>query len=275
MNLFGGIFHLLALMCSAVSLKIKCAVTATQPELMPLAHDLAEQFNFLLFDKLTSEQENWLIYTEKGLTFYSYAFPAYKAISVDFLQGSFVQRLKKATTRTELLAKAIGIKKTDKFTVIDATAGLGQDALVLAKLGCQVKLLERSPIIFALLQDGLQRFLTQEKDAKNFAIELLHTDAKSYLNVLDENHFPEIIYVDPMFPERQHSALARKTMCLLRHVVGDDLDAEALLKIALTRAKKRVVVKRPRLAPYLDDKKPDFSIKGKQQRLDVYLILAA
>ena len=59
--------------------------------------------------------------------------------------------------RGEAVAKAVGIKKEYLPDVIDATAGLGRDAFVLAALGCHVRMLERHPVVAALLDDGLQR----------------------------------------------------------------------------------------------------------------------
>ena len=73
-----------------------------------------------------------------------------------------------------------------------------------------------------------------------------------------------------MYPHSTKSALAKKEMRFLRQLVGDDIDAANLLALALVCAKQRVVVKRPRLAPYLAKFKPQHSIFGKQHRLDVY-----
>src|SRR5436190_24267612 len=99
----------------------------------------------------------------------------------------------------------------------------------------------------------------------------LQVDAHSWLSQLTTR--PEIIYLDPMFPERKKSAAVKKEMVLLQQLVGDDLDADALFHLALTCANNRVVVKRPRLAEPIAGIRPNFSITGKSSRFDIYLVL--
>lgn len=198
------------------------------------------------------------------------AVPA-ETFSLDILKGSFAYRMKQSRSGKELLAKAVGIKGPYKPTIIDATAGLGRDSLILAYLGCQVLMIERSKKIFERLEKTLEQ-LSQDLDLhQKMQLQLIHSDAIDYLSQLKPTDYPDVIYLDPMFPERRKSALVKKEMRLLRDIVGEDPDAPALLAIALKRAKKRVVVKRPRLAPVLGDQEPSFVIKGKSQRLDVYL----
>ncbi|MCT1282181.1 class I SAM-dependent methyltransferase, partial [Pseudomonas aeruginosa] len=81
---------------------------------------------------------------------------------------------------------------------------------------------------------------------------------------------PQVIYLDPMFPHRDKSALVKKEMRLFRPLVGDDLDAPALLQAALALASHRVVVKRPRKAPIIEGPKPGYSLEGKSSRYDIY-----
>lgn len=187
-------------------------------------------------------------------------------LRIDFLQGKTAQRL--LNQGKHLLARAVGFKKSQPLTVLDATAGLGQDGFVLASLGCQVLLLERSPIIAALLNDGILRAKAQ---SPNLTMKLQQTNSIDYLMQLTPEAFPDVIYLDPMYPEKQNSALNKKALRWLRDIVGDDSDAEQLLAVALCKAHKRVVVKRPRLAPHLGNHKPDFSTLGKTCRFDVYL----
>lgn len=190
-------------------------------------------------------------------------------ITIDFLTGSLARRLAKNKGRRELIAKAVGLKAHEKLFIIDATAGLGRDGFLLATLGCKVLMLERAPIIGKLLQEGLQKALADKRFAE-LDIELLIMDAKDYLNALTKNNYPDVIYLDPMFPERKKSALVKKELRYLREVVGEDKDAANLLAIALTRAKRRVVVKRPRLSTALPGPKPHHAIIGKDTRFDVY-----
>lgn len=192
------------------------------------------------------------------------------AIFVDFVEGALAHRKKFGGGKNQLIAKAVGIKPKIKLSVLDVTAGLGRDAFVLASLGCGVVMCERSKIIYALLQDGLLR-AEQEAWFRALSLTLIQMDACDYLSEITEENKPDVIYIDPMFPEKNKSALVKKEMRVLREVVGDDLDSEKLLLAALPIAKKRVVVKRAKLAPTLTDKKPDVVYSGKSSRFDVYL----
>ena len=195
------------------------------------------------------------------------------SIYIDFVHGALNYRRKFGGGKNQLIAKAVGIKPKIKLSVLDATAGLGRDAFVLANLGCDVLMCERSPIIHALLRDGLLR-AEKESWFQKLSLKLNHTYSLTYFSQLNENNYPDVIYIDPMFPEKNKSALVKKEMRLLREIVGDDIDSEKLLDAALLIAKKRVVVKRAKLAPTLTDKKPDVVYIGKSSRFDVYLNLS-
>ena len=190
-------------------------------------------------------------------------------VTVDFLEGALAHRKKFGGGKNQLIAKAIGIKSKEKPFVLDVTAGLGRDAFVLATLGCNVVMCERSPVIHALLEDGLKR---AEKEAwfQQLHLTLIHADAVNYLAAITDENRPDVIYIDPMFPEKTKTALVKKEMRALRDVVGDDVDSEKLLPLALSVAKKRVVVKRARLAPILTHLKPSLVFEGKSSRFDVY-----
>jgi 16S rRNA (guanine1516-N2)-methyltransferase len=190
-------------------------------------------------------------------------------LCIDFLTGKLGYRSKHLAN--ELLAKAVGVKKNQTLSVIDATAGLGRDGFILACLGCEVTMLERSPMIAELLQEALTRALANDDFAQRLSLKLINIDANSYLQALAPDEFPDVIYLDPMHPVRTKSALVKKDIRLLREVVGEDLDADNLLLTALGRAKRRVVVKRPRLAEPLAKRKPDIVKAGKHSRFDIYL----
>lgn len=188
-------------------------------------------------------------------------------------------------TRREPLARALGRKVR---TVVDATAGLGGDALRLAGLGCTVTAIERSPWIAALLDDALERVRAGAGTLADMArrITLIHADAREFLT----NHAdrPDAVYLDPMFPpKRRKRAAVRKELLWLRELAGDDLDAGALLSAALAAARERVIVKRPNHAPPIGLRrgpqtrdgliadsplgpKPTVSYPGKLVRYDVY-----
>lgn len=195
-------------------------------------------------------------------------------LTIDFLKGTTGYRQRHSHAGNELLAKAVGIKGRYKPTVVDATAGLGRDAFILACLGCAVTMLERSKDIAKLLEDALQRLEADKSFQKKIILSLVNIDAKQYFCALKAENCPDVIYLDPMFPHRKKSALVKKEIRLLREMVGDDEDAADLFAIALNSARKRVVVKRPRLAPSFDKLKPNFVLTAKAHRFDVYVTKA-
>jgi 16S rRNA (guanine1516-N2)-methyltransferase len=101
---------------------------------------------------------------------------------------------------------------------------------------------------------------------------LTHTDARLWLAALPEAERPDIIYLDPMFPSRDKSASVKKEMVILQNLLEKDLDAATLFTAALACSRRRVVVKRPRLAPALSLQKPNYTLQGKSSRFDIYLV---
>ena len=194
-------------------------------------------------------------------------------IMVNFTGSTMKYRLKHGGGRSQALARAIGLKKGWQPTVIDATAGLGRDGFILAHLGCYVHMLERSPILAAMLEDGLLRAKQAEHTTEIVSrIRFTQVEGKEFLQKLKQEDRPDVIYLDPMYPERTKSSLVKKDMRILRILAGDNQDAGKLLDIALHYARSRVVVKRPRLAPTLGDMMPSHIITGKTSRFDVYLL---
>lgn len=193
-------------------------------------------------------------------------------ISVDFASGKANFRRYHGGGRNQTLAKAIGIKKNVVLHIIDATAGMGQDAFVLASLGCHLTLIERSPVFAALLADGLERArlnIELNDIIQNMTLE--HANSCEFLEKLQAPNLPEVVYMDPMYPQRRKSALVKKEMRYARALLGDDSEAPELLAISLLTATKRVVVKRPKSAPALIGPKPGLSISSKNTRYDIYL----
>ena len=191
-------------------------------------------------------------------------------VRVDFLEGAAAHRRQFGGGSGQMIAKAVGIQQGVRPHVLDATAGLGKDAFVLATLGCEMDLTERQPIIAALLEDGLARAAEDfEVGAIVARMRLLQGNAIERMAAW-EGEAPQVIYLDPMFPHRDKSALVKKEMRLFRPLVGDDLDAPALLQAALKLASHRVVVKRPRKAPIIEGQKPSYSREGKSSRYDIY-----
>jgi len=197
-----------------------------------------------------------------------------KPLSVDFVSGKAAHRRQFGGGRGQLVAKACGLSKGVTPSIVDATAGLGRDAFVLASLGAHVLLIERVAAIAALLEDGLARALRHADTAEIAARMMLrHGDAADTLAdiVANAQFDPQVIHLDPMFPHREKSALVKKEMRLFRELAGDDSDAPKLLEAALDIATHRVVVNRPRQAPPIVGPAPHHTIEGKTSRYDLYV----
>lgn len=197
-----------------------------------------------------------------------------KPLRVDFVQGRAAHRRRFGGGRGQLVAKACGLSKGITPNVVDATAGLGRDAFVLASLGADVLLIERVDAIAALLEDGLVRAADDPETAAIIArMRLVKGDAATELEALvaEAAFSPQVIHLDPMFPHREKSALVKKEMRLFRELAGDDPDASRLLEAALDVATHRVVVKRPRKAPPIEGPMPQHTVEGKASRYDLYV----
>lgn len=193
-------------------------------------------------------------------------------IRCDFSSGAVNHRRQFGGGKNQMIAKACGIGSQVKPHILDATAGLGRDAFVLATLGCRVQLVERNPVVYELLNDGLIR-AQNHPDTSLVAIisrmELAEADARVFMQGTDQF---DVVYLDPMFPERQKTAQVKKEMRAFHSLVGGDQDADELLQSALDLARFRVVVKRPRKAPYLAGRSPGYSLEGKSCRFDIYAL---
>ncbi len=228
--------------------------------LLPLENPAECQCDFLLFydDGRLSLQQN-----DKG---------AAGPLCVDFEDATLAYRQRHAK-QPEAILKALGAKHGEILRIVDATAGWGLDAFVLASAGHIVDLFERSTILHALLQDGLRRSLASGDERLAVIarrISLHFGDSSLTLRAWREAR-PDVVYLDPMFPERSKSAKVKKNMFLLQQMLHDELPAQTLLRDALSIAARRVVVKRPAHAGFLEDIRPSFQLTGKSSRFDIYL----
>lgn len=191
-------------------------------------------------------------------------------IYIDFVGGAVGHRLRSGEGRGQALAKAVGFGKGIVPMIVDATAGLGRDAFLMASLGAEVILIERSPDIHARLSEAMAR---ASAEGGNYAeimlrMTLLHGDSILLLPSLA----PDVVLIDPMHPPRHNSALVKKEMRILRDIVGNDADQTALMQVALACAKKRVVLKWPlRAEPMQGIRPPSHQILGKNTRYDVFM----
>ena len=206
---------------------------------------------------------------EQKLCLYDPRAPQDKPLCVDFLSGKNAYRQHQTQGIKSLLAKAVGCKSGYRPHVLDATAGLADDSFALACYGCKVMMLERCELIAALLSDGLHRL--QHNDDQDLSIQLLPISAQAYFSTMIQQQRPDVIYLDPMFDNSKRHALNKKSMRMLARLVGKDDDAASLLQPALQHARRRVVIKRHRLAPTLTQRIPSLVFSGKAVRFDVYL----
>ncbi|MEN8171195.1 MAG: class I SAM-dependent methyltransferase [Pseudomonadota bacterium] len=250
---------------------VEVVVTASSEAMETAARHLADETG-LPFARDSSAPIQ-LQLTPEHLQLVEIADDAPGPVFVDFLGGAVGHRHQFGGGRGQTIAKAVGLKGGNNPSVVDATAGLGRDAFVLASLGCQVTMVERSAVVAALLADGLKRAAADAELGQWIGqrMRLVQNDAIGWMNELDKCDFPDVVYLDPMFPHRQKSALVKKEMRLFQKLLGFDEMAGELLSAALRIAKKRVVVKRPDHAPCLSERKPTMQIKGKKHRFDVYV----
>lgn len=212
-----------------------------------------------------------LHYDDQGLSLRKTDEPKLGAISVDFVTGAVAHRRKFGGGKGQSIAKAVGLNKGATPVVLDATAGLGRDGFVLASLGCKVILHERHPVVAALLYDGLQRAYSDNEIGPWMKQNMSLVFGSSHTLLAQCESMPDVVYLDPMFPHREKSALVKKEMRVFQDLVGADNDADDLLAFAYPLASKRVVVKRPDYAPFLNNQTPSMQIKTKKNRFDVYV----
>ena len=203
-----------------------------------------------------------LLYSRSGLELH-YHKTIQGKLHIDFQAASLLYRKRHGGGIKQALARAVGIKANTRPTILDATAGLGIDSHLLASFGCKVRMIERSPFLAALLEDALTRIQASNPH-------LLYGEAVTLI-AAPEN-IVDTIYLDPMYPHRNKSALNKQEMRIIRELVGDDEDVDKVFRAALEHAQKRVVVKRPKGAPQICDKQPSHVIKMKNSRFDVYMI---
>lgn len=193
-------------------------------------------------------------------------------IFVDFVRGPVGFRRRSGRSRRQPLALAVGLRR-GPVTVVDATAGLARDSFLLASLGCTVVTVERSPVLGALIRDGLRRARSEgssELLAVVNRITLMVDDARNVLARMTGTTAPEVVYLDPMYAPKKKTALPKKEMRICRRLIADDQDAGELLTVARQIATRRVVVKRhPYAAPLAP--RPAMQFPGKKVRYDVYL----
>ena len=196
-----------------------------------------------------------------GLALHSLREPRTGPVRVDFSAGAIQQRARD-DLRGQHLVRAVGTG----LEVLDATAGLGRDAFLLASAGNRLHLLEREPAIYALLADGLRRAAADPDLAS--VVERMRLHCADFRDWSEARRY-DVVYLDPMFPRPEKRARGKKEMVFLQQLAGEGEESGLLAK-ALGCARGRVVVKRPPSEVWMDAAKPSFSYRGRVSRYDVY-----
>lgn len=208
-------------------------------------------------DKLT------VLYDAKGVSLTGYGLT---------FQGDFEQMLHRITEGRllhEMLVKAA--KTTEQNLIaIDATAGMGEDSILLAAYGYQVTMCEQNPVIAALLKDALRR-AKKHPVLKDIVARMQVYEGNS-IELMSTRLDPvDVIYLDPMFPERQKSGLINKKMQLIQKMELPCDEEVPLFEAALQANPSKIIVKRPLKSPHLAGKKPNYILEGKAIRYDCYV----
>ncbi|MDM8271441.1 class I SAM-dependent methyltransferase [Thermophilibacter provencensis] len=183
-------------------------------------------------------------------------------------------RLRPDRLGRELLVRAARVRGVEAPVAVDATAGLGEDSLLLAAAGFSVVMYEKDPVIAALLQDALGRATAVPELAPIVArMELVQGDSIAGLRGLAASGpAPDVVFLDPMFPERTKSAAVKKKFQLLHRLERPCDDEAELLGAALAARPRKVVIKRPPKGPLLAGARPSHQLSGKAVRYDVIVV---
>ena len=187
-------------------------------------------------------------------------------LRADFMR--LLPRLRPDRLGRELLVRAARVRGVEAPTAVDATAGLGEDSLLLAAAGFTVTMFEKDPVIAALLRDALERAASDPQLA-GVAARMTLVEGDSVAGLRELGFSPDVVFLDPMFPERTKSAAVKKKFQLLHHLERPCDNEEELLDAALAARPRKIVIKRPPKGPWLAGAKPSHSIAGKAVRYDV------
>lgn len=197
--------------------------------------------------------------------------PKLKPLCFDFLSDKLIYRISHGGKHKENVARAV-TSGLSHPVVFDATAGMGRDSFILQCAGCSVYMFERNQVIWLLLRDALTRAASSPffKDLPNGLPSLMPCgEACRYQGDV----VPDVIYYDPMFPDRKKSALVKKEMRIFKALIGADEDIESTLLALIRMAKHKVILKRPQTAAPISfqDVKPIGSVEGGACRFDIYM----
>lgn len=247
-----------------------CTVVPAVAGAWPLAQRLAEQLKCRVVRLATEVNSPVALFVDHDdLWLQQQGVAQVSPVRVDFASPGLQHRRRGG--QNELLGRAVGVKGGERPRVLDATAGLGRDAYVLADLGCSVTLIERSTVLALMLDQALARASISAIASVQLAasrMQLQPGDSRDYKTSKET-----VIYLDPMFTDRRGSAAVKKDLSVLQALHDSvDNEDEQLLAWALEQPVRRVVVKRPMKSLPLGHRKPSHGIKGKAVRFDVYVL---
>lgn len=244
-------------------MSLKVVITPANEQLVEKALLLAKNWQ-LPYQRYLNDVTGYTLWvTEKSITLQKND-RSLGPLSIDVLTGPLARRCRLASKKNESLIRAIGARGGKNISIIDATAGLGTDAFVLASYGYQVTVVERHKVCAILLSDAIER----ANKVLTLDLRLVYGDAIDIMKNLTNK--PEVIYLDPMFPEKTKSAQVKKGMQYLQEIIGHDIDSQQLLIQAMHSAKDKVVVKRPHWASAIGDVTPNTILKSGKYRFDIY-----
>ncbi|MGN1281979.1 MAG: class I SAM-dependent methyltransferase [Succinivibrio sp.] len=194
--------------------------------------------------------------------------------TIDLFNDKLLWRLNHSGKNSEPVCRAV-IGKLSCPVVFDATAGLGRESMILQSAGANVTMFERNPVIWLLLRSAMVNSENNPDvlaSLKNGLPKLAGLGSvKDHYLEGHLNYRPQVVYYDPMFPERKKSALVKKEMRVFHILAGTDPDTLEYANYLCTVATHHLVVKRPKDSPPLEliCRRSSF-IDGKACRFDCY-----
>jgi len=187
-------------------------------------------------------------------------------LKLDFLKGTINYRLQRAHHEKHL-KKAIGKNKEPQL-ILDGTAGLLSDTLILLSLGHKVIACEQSKYIYLLISDAVRRAENQLGFLENLILV-----NKNSIDVYLEKENVDIVYLDPLFPQDKKQLKRSKSIYALRDILNLEkivINDDKLFMEFNELKPKKIILKRP-LKSEIIYNTPNYQVKGKSTRFDIYI----